>query len=208
MNNELQRTPEWYAKKVGKLGASDMKFAMDFNKTGKESQNRINLRYRILAERFTGELISIAFVNDAVRHGKTHEPIAKDTLMTLGYEIEDVGFIDHPTIKNLGASPDGLLEDGGVIEIKCPTTQTHLDWLLAGEIPEEHKPQMLAQLACTGRGWAEFISFDDRIKNPALRIFKRRYVPTFQEIKSVELAAIKFLNEVDDLQQLLMDAYS
>ena len=204
--NNYQRTSEWFSKRIGKLTASNMDIAMSFNKNGKESQERYNLKFRLLSERFTGETL-LQFTNDAMRHGIETEPVAKIVLEQLGYEIEDCGFISHPTIRNFGASPDGFLEDGGVLEIKCPTTQTHLQWLLSGEIPEQHKPQMIAQIACTGRGWAEFVSFDDRIDNPSLRIFKRRYEPSIEEIKIVESAASKFLWEVEKLQEFLLEAY-
>lgn len=203
--NEHQCNPQWFSKRLGKLTASSMEAAMNFNKNGKESQERINLKFRLVSERLTGD-VSSQFTNDAMRHGIETEPVAKAVLTELGYEIEDVGFITHPTIRNFGASPDGLLEEGGLLEIKCPTTETHLKWLLSGEIPEEHKPQMLAQLACTGRGWVDFVSFDDRIENPALRIFKRRYEPSINEIKEVEEAAIKFLREVDRMHEILIDS--
>lgn len=206
--NDQQRTREWFLKRVGKLTASNMESAMDFNKTGKESEKRANLKLVLIAERLTGEPSVTPFISKPMQHGIETESIAKNVLSQHGYKIEEIDFVDHPIIKKFGASPDGLLGDGGVLEIKCPNTETHIKWMMEGVVPEKHKPQMLAQISCTGRGWAEFVSFDDRIDDPALRLFIRRYEPSFEEIKAVEEAAKQFLWEVDKLHGLLLDAYS
>lgn len=204
--NEYQNTPEWFEKKIGKLSASNMFAALHITKDGKDYADRANLKMQILAERLTG-LITEHYVNDAMRWGKEQEPAAKDILCQLRYSIEDVGFIDHPIIVNFGASPDGLIESDGLVEIKCPTTQTHLRWLMEGVVPEEHKPQMLAQLACTGRKWVDFISFDPRVKSAAMRIFKRRYEPSPAEVMAIEVGANLFLAEISKMEELLGDAY-
>lgn len=204
--NEYQQTPEWFQARLGKLTASNMLAAMHITKDGSDYADRASLKLQILAERFTGQAVD-HFVNNAMRHGNEQEPVIKDILKQLGLPIEEIGFFEHHAILSFGASPDGLIEKEGLIEIKCPTSQTHLKWMMAGVVPEEHKPQMLAQIACTRRQWCDFISFDPRVTNPKLRIFKRRYTPMEAEIRSVEKAAVKFLQEVSALEQLLQDAY-
>ncbi|HNC11758.1 MAG TPA: YqaJ viral recombinase family protein [Cyclobacteriaceae bacterium] len=204
MNDSQQRTPEWYVNRLGKLTASYMDSALYFKKNGEESQERYNLKIQILSERLTG-LKAYTYENVYMKDGRDHEPIAKEILEQLGFPIQEVGLIDHPTIKMFGASPDALSDDDGLIEIKCPKTETHLKYMLRGVVPEEHKPQMLAQLACTGRKWVDFISFDPRIKDKAIQIFVRRYTPTPKEIEAVEKAAIQFLSEIDKMEYLIKD---
>ena len=95
-----------------------------------------------------------------------------------------------------GASPDGLIGADGAIEIKCPTSTTHLQWMLAGVVPEQHIYQMLWQMACSGRKWCDFVSFDPRMPE-GLRLFIRRFEPAKAEIKAIETQAIEFLLTVN-----------
>lgn len=192
----LQGSAEWHSARTGKLTASRMKYAMAFNKDGKESKDRADLKVEILCERMTDQ-VADHFVNPAMRWGTKTEPKAKEAYEELtGELIRNVGFFDHPTIEHCGASPDGLLGHDGLIEIKCPTSATHLQWRFSGVVPAEHKPQMILQLACTGRQWCEFVSFDPRMPE-AQQLFIRRYTPTVEEIAEVEKAARKFLAEIE-----------
>jgi hypothetical protein len=130
--------------------------------------------------------------------GIEKEPEAKAAYEAkTGRLITDVGFIDHPRIEFCGASPDGFVEDG-LIEIKCPTTATHVSWILDGGIPEEHKAQMTLQAAVTGRSWVDFVSYDPRMPEPQ-QLLIRRFYPTPAEIAEIESEAEKFLAEVDAL---------
>lgn len=200
-----QRTDEWYAAKLGKLGASNMCAAMAIKKDGGDYAERANLKMQILAERLTGKQVEVYITKD-MQWGIDNEPVAKSMLIDLGIDIQDVGFIDHPTIKDFGASPDGFSADG-LIEIKCPKSETHLKWMLSGVIPEENKPQMLAQMACTGRKWCDFVSFDPRMINPEFRLFALRFMPSPEEISQVELAAIRFLEELETMIVRLEKCY-
>ena len=187
----------WLSARAGKLTASRMRDAMDFLKSGAPSAKRTQLMRELLAERLTGHSVR-HYVTDAMQHGLEMEADA-----LAAYEAETgtfvlpAGFYDHPRIDNLGATPDGLLPDGGLIEAKCPTTATFVDWTMAGVVPDEHKPQMIVQIACTGRQWCEFVAYDPRIKDAKRRLFVRRYEPTADEIAAVESAAEAFLAELD-----------
>jgi len=132
--------------------------------------------------------------------GIDHEPLAKEKFENeTGILIQDVGFVPHPTIENFGASPDGLTSDGYLIETKCPSSTTHLKYLLDKDnIPEEYKPQMCVQALCTGRKKIWFVSYDPRFP-PKQQMFVKLYEPTQEELDAVEAAAIKFLAEVDEL---------
>jgi hypothetical protein len=166
-------------------------------KPKEDKAERKNLKIEILCERMTGDIVD-KFVNNAMSWGIEKEPEAKAAYEAkTGRLITDVGFIDHPRIEFCGASPDGFVEDG-LIEIKCPTTATHVSWILDGGIPEEHKAQMTLQAAVTGRGWVDFVSYDPRMPEPQ-QLLIRRFYPTPAEIAEIESEAEKFLAEVDAL---------
>ena len=208
MMDETQRGL-WLAERAGRLTASNMAAAMDFLKTGKPSAARTTLLKNILAERMTDESAR-HYVSPAMEHGLAYEDEAKmayetatGTLITDPWTVSHFGIFHHPRIEYFAASPDGCIDDDGLIETKCPQTSTHLGWLQDGVVPEQHKPQMLAQLACSGRKWCEFVSYDPRIKTPHLRLFIRRFTPTAEELANVEAAASQFLLEVDRAWELL-----
>jgi hypothetical protein len=178
-----------------------MKNAMKYLKGGGDASDRRNLKIEILCERLTGDIVD-KFVNQAMQWGIEKEPEAKEQYeQKTGRLIKDVGFVDHPKIEFCGASPDGLVDEG-LIEIKCPTTATHLNWILAGVVPDDHKPQMCLQALCTGRPWVDFVSYDPRMPE-ANRLFVRRYTPTAEELAEVEAEAVKFLGEVEEMFEQL-----
>ena len=193
--NKLQGNGAWFNARTGKLTASRMKNAMKYLKGGADSADRRNLKIEILCERLTGDIVD-KFVNQAMQWGIDKEPEAKEQYeLKTGRLIKDVGFVDHPKIEFCGASPDGLVDEG-LIEIKCPTTATHLNWILAGVVPDDHKPQMCLQALCTGRPWVDFVSYDPRMPE-ANRLFVRRNTPSTEELAEVEAEAVKFLQEVE-----------
>lgn len=193
-----QQSAEWFQQRIGKLTASNMAAAMDYLKNGTPSAKRKDLQVQILAERMT-DIIREVYVNEAMLWGVEQEANAKLIYTQhTGIGIMPAPFCAHPKIENFGASPDGLIGSDGLLEVKCPTSTTFLKWVMAGVVPDEHKPQMLAQLACTGRKWVEFVAFDPRMPEKR-RLFIRRYKPEKAEIEAVEAAAIKFLDEVETM---------
>lgn len=179
---------------------------MDVLKNGNPSAKRSQLMRELLAERVTGESVR-HYVTDAMQWGLEREAEALAAYEAeTGVFVTPTGFYDHPRIEWCGATPDGLLPDGGLIETKAPTTPTFVDWCMAGVVPEEHKPQMTMQLACTGRTWCEFVAYDPRIKNPRKRLFIRRYEPTADDIAKVEEAAVQFLIELDAMFEAFTQA--
>lgn len=186
----------WLSARCGKLTASRMADAMDMTKAGKPSAARIKLMHEILAERMTGDSVS-HYVTPFMQWGLEQEPHAKAAFeAATGSLLEPCGFIDHPEIDNFGATPDALLDDDAIVEFKCAQTTTHIAWKLAGVVPEQHRPQMLVQLACTGRTRAVFCSFDPRVP-PKSQLFIREWTPTREEVAAVEKAARDFLAEVE-----------
>jgi putative phage-type endonuclease len=189
-----QQTPEWFLARVGKATASRVKDIVAKTKTG-VSASRKNYAVELALERLTGSKKE-GFTNAAMQHGIDQEPIAK-----LAYEsrtgrlIEDVGFIDHPTIPMSGASPDGLVSEG-LIEIKAPNSATHLENLVRGSADPEYLPQMYWQMAVTGRPWCDFVSFDPRFPEH-LQLAIYRVNTDAQKIKELENEVSQFLTEVD-----------
>lgn len=205
MNFAPQGSGAWLNQRVGCLTASRMADAMAMLKSDKPSESRNKLMIEILAERMTGDAAP-HFVNDAMRWGIEQEPHAKSAYEAASGNLLDAcGFIPHPSIEYFGSSPDSLLDDDAVVEFKCPTSTTHVGWLLAGVMPEQHKPQVLAQLACTQRTRAVFVSFDPRM--PVKRqLFIKEWTPDPAEIAAVEGAAREFLRELDAMFQQLAEA--
>lgn len=191
-----QGTTEWLRERIGCLTASRMADAMAFSAKGIPLEARRKYMIELIAERMTDTMAS-RFVNSAMEWGIITEPAAKDTYEQItGQFIENCGFAFHDLIEYCGASPDGLLGHDGLIEIKCPNTETHLKWVLDGVVPDQHKPQMLLQLAVTQRKWCDFMSYDPRLPEPT-SIFIKRFEPTAEEITAVEIHAANFLEELE-----------
>lgn len=201
--NPFQQDGTWWNDRLGKLTGSRMAAAMNFLKSGKESSERENLRYEVVAERITNTFADKYMTSD-MQWGVEQEAAAKEAFETLtGLMVKDVGFIDHPSIDYCGVSPDGFVSDGCLIEIKCPKTKTHMKYVANQAIPPEYKPQMLLQSACTGKDiW--FVSYDPRM-GEGKDLFIKKYVPTPEELAEVEAAAEKFLAECDALFEFFND---
>ena len=157
-----QSSEEWFAARLGKVTASRLSDVLATIKTG-EAAARANYRIELVAERLTGKSTP-GFTSAAMQWGVECEPMARSAYETeTGLIVTEVGFVDHPTIAMAGASPDGLVGDDGLIEIKCPETKTHIETLTSKKAPSKYIPQMQWQMACTGRQWVDFVSFDPRI---------------------------------------------
>jgi putative phage-type endonuclease len=186
----------WLSERCGYLTASRMAAALSYLKNGQPAKERQQLMYELLAERSTGENARHV-VTDAMLWGTEHEDEAVDLFVEqTGRDVKLSRFYTHPEIEYFGATPDRELDDG-LIEVKCPTTATFIEWRLAGVVPERHKPQMCAQLLCSGKSWCGFIAYDPRMKDERLWLFMRKYEPTLEELTRVKEGAIAFLTELD-----------
>ena len=183
-----QRTDEWFQARLGHVTASRVSDAI----AGKDTATRRNYMVQLIAERLTGQQQE-SFTNAAMQWGTETEPLARAAYQAEHDLVEEVGFIKHPSIEWFGASPDGVVGEG-IIEIKCPSSTTHLDWILGKKSPAKHQPQMMAQLAVTGKKWCDFVSFDPRLPEH-LRLFVVRFQPTQEAIKDLESKVQDFLNE-------------
>ena len=201
MSYLVQGTGQWLAARAGRLTGSRMREATERLKNGKYAQSRDNLLKELLAERLTGDSVR-HYVSPEMLHGIATEPIAKaEYEEEYGVILRPALFYEHPTIDNFGATPDALLGDDTVVEIKCPKTTTHIGYCGLEDVPEAYKPQILTQLACTKRTRAIFISFDPRIKGPK-RMSVRDWEPDPAEIEAIECEAREFLAELDHMFEI------
>jgi putative phage-type endonuclease len=197
-----QRSDNWHKARLGKLTASRVSDAISMLKTGAEAEKRINYRLELASERLTGRRTEM-FENHFMRWGTEYEPMARLVYaQRVGEIVSEIGFVDHPELDWAGASPDGLIDDDGLIEIKCPSSQTHITYLTERKIPTKYQNQMAWQLICTQRKWCDFVSFDPRMPDE-LQLMIVRYEPSADELRELESKARDFLQTVDDLMNKL-----
>lgn len=198
--NPFQRTAEWLQERCGCLTASRAAAAFAVSaKTGKPMKSRQDLIDALVAERATGEAQSTG-TTWAMQWGIDHEGEAREAYEAeTGRMVDLVGFVHHPSIPWLGASPDGLVGDDGLVEIKCPATTTHLRRIVAGVPAPEYLLQMDVQLICTGRKWCDYVDYDPRLaaRHPEAVLFVKRYEPAPERLQATLEACKAFLAEVD-----------
>lgn len=200
----IQGTDEWVKARLGKVTASRISHMMAKTPSGSGwGASRANLMAALISERLTGEP-SDGYMSGPMARGKEVEAEARTAYAFLqDVTVEQIGFVPHPNIAMAGASPDGLVGDDGLVEIKCPNTNTHIDTLLGEVVPTKYVQQIQWQLACTGRQWCDFVSYDNRLP-PSMSMFVRRVHRVNAHIESLEIAAMVFLSETDKkLRELL-----
>lgn len=191
----IQGSPEWFAARCGKVTASRVSDVMARIKSG-WGASRTNYAAELIAERLTGATAP-SFTNAAMQWGTDQEPFARQAYaQRFGVDVFEVGFIDHPEVSMSGASPDGYVGEAGMVEIKCPQTATHLDALLSGGVPDKYEVQMQWQMACAGREWCDFVSFDPRLP-PSMRLFVQRVPRDVSRILELETEVQAFIREID-----------
>ena len=188
---------EWNDRRCGKITASRMS---DVIAKG-EGVSRARYCAELASARMTGKPHRSTFSSDAIDHGNAYEAVARMMYeIKNGVMVEGDGktFIDHPFVKNSGMSPDGLINDDGMVEIKCPSTHVFIEYKLAGEVPSVYRSQIVWQLACSRRKWCDFVAFDPDMPED-YGFIQIRFIPTEKEIKDMEFEVIKFNLEVEDL---------
>lgn len=196
-----QGSETWLQARLGRVTASRVADVIATTRGG-WGASRKNYAAELLAERLTGTPAE-RYTNAAMQHGIDTEPQAR-----AAYEfyrdvtVTEVGLIAHPTIGMAAASPDGLVGDDGLVEIKCPNTATHIETLLKAGVDGKYVTQMQFQMACTGRQWVDFVSYDPRMPE-ALSLFVRRFKRDDAMIEELEAAVIEFLAELDNTEAAL-----
>jgi putative phage-type endonuclease len=188
-----QGSPEWFKERYGNASASRIADVIAKTKSG-YSASRENYLTQLVLERFG--IFEETYTNEHMLHGTETEPYARAAYeLKNNVMVNEVGYVLHPSIAKSGASPDGQINNG-LIEIKCPISKTHFEYLLGERVPPKHIPQMAWQMACTGADWVDFISFDNRVPE-GLQYFEVRYKRDDEYIKMLEEEVTKFLVEVE-----------
>lgn len=191
-----QRSADWYAARCGSLGASQIADAIATSRDGKSAgSTSINLRAKLVVERLTG-IQEDGFKSAAMQHGIDNEDAAR-----MAYEartgdfVTETGLHKHPAIEGTHASPDGLVGDDGLIEIKCPNSATHIETIKAAKIATKYLYQMQWQMRCTDRQWCDFVSYDPRMPE-GLRLWIKRVERDDQLLAELEAKVTAFLEGV------------
>lgn len=200
-----QGTDAWHAARLGRVTASRVADIVARTKSG-YSTSRAGYMAELICERLTGKPAGSIFVNSDMQRGNDLEPIARALYeVTHDKSVQQVGFVLHPTLEWAGASPDGLVDEAGLLEIKAPRPHVHLDYLETGKPPTQYRPQMAWQCACTGREWVDFVSYCEPMPDD-LQLFVVRYVPEPAYLEEIEAEVVKFLAETEErlakIQQL------
>lgn len=200
-----QGSPEWHAERAGKATASRIADVVARTKSG-YGASRKNYAAQLVTERLTGQTES-SYVNAAMQHGIDTEAEARDAYaFSTDAEVSEIAFVPHPTIEMSGASPDGMVGDDGLVEIKCPNSAQHIETLLTGKVPDKYVIQMQWQMACTGRKWCDFVSYDNRLPG-AMHLFIQRVDRDDERIAELETEVIDFLAEVRETVASLKSKY-
>ena len=200
-----QGTPEWLQARCGLITASKISDVMSKGRGSAPSATRATYMGQLIAERLTGNPTA-GFSNSSMDWGTETEPQARaEYTMRTGNMVDEVGFVPHPTLGKAGASPDGLVATDGLVEIKCPNTATHITSLLGGSIKGGYRLQMQWQMACTGRKWCDFVSFDPRMPDD-MAYHCTRVGRDNDEIAAITTAISAFEAELEALITNLKDA--
>jgi putative phage-type endonuclease len=190
----IQGSVEWHLARLGMVTASRVADVIATTKSG-WGASRANYMAELVAERLTG-VPADSYSSPAMKWGTETEPLARAAYQFYAdAEVVEVGFVKHPADIDSGASPDGLIGTLGLVEIKCPNTATHIDTLLGQKVPSKYVTQMQWQMACTGRQWCDFASFDPRMPEH-LRLFVKRLERDQVEIDRLEGLVRAFLMEL------------
>lgn len=207
MNTVLceQGGAEWLEIRTGKVTASEVADATSYLKrksngkeVGESSGTRESYKAALAAEILSGRA-SEHYVSRHMERGTALEPEAR-----ILYEsrnnvmVQEVGFVIHPTIERSGASPDGLIGNEGGLEIKAPKLETHIKYIFAGVLPPEYEPQVMWNMACTGRQWWDFASYCPEMPE-SMRLFQVRVYRDEMRVAELEQGVRKVLEEVDEM---------
>ncbi|WP_336288615.1 lambda exonuclease family protein [Bartonella sp. CB60] len=204
-----QRTAQWFQARLGKVTASNIYSVINKTAKGLPTSKYDDYKIKLITERLTGET-SPYYESEDMRWGIEHEDDAiEEYSFIYDANVTKCGFVPHPTIAMAGASPDGLIGEHGLIEIKCPKSTTHIRFFMDHEIKPEYSAQMQFQMACTGRKWCDFVSYDPRFTDQSshLRLKICRVHRDEEQIEHINKAVEAFLEEIEqDMQQILTKA--
>lgn len=198
-----QGSSAWLFERVGHCTSSRFADVMALKKDGKPKAERAHYLWELVIERLTGNP-SDHWTSSAMLWGTENEPFARMAYEArTGRLVEKVGFIKHPTVMFLGGSPDGLIDEDGGFEAKCPfNSENHLLTLRDG-MPEEHIAQVQGGMWINNREWWDFASFDPRMPQH-LQLYVQRIARDEKYIDKLQESIGAFLEEVAEQQAKFM----
>jgi hypothetical protein len=200
----IQGSPEWIEARLGRVTSSGVSAVLSKGRNGGIPITRNNYMDDLIAERMLGRPMDRIYMNDSMSWGTACEAEARTFYaLTRDVDVEQVGFIDHPTIPMAGCSPDGLIGEDGFVEIKSPNTDTHLETCRKGTVPSKYIKQVLWQAACMpSRKWVDFCSYDPRLEDRSKRLFRKRLdLEEYREdIAQLEDAVRQFLADMEPVE--------
>lgn len=201
MTTVTQGSEAWHLMRLGKITASRVNDVVAMIKTG-EAATRADYRIELVCERLTGKPTE-GFTNSHMERGIELEPFARTAYeIATATFVDQVAFVDHPRLKNTGASPDGLVGNDGLIEIKCPAVKTHIKTLVDKKAPSKYMNQMQWQMACTKRLWVDFVSYCPELPEN-MQLFVKRVERDNGIIAELEAKVLEFDEEVEAVIQQL-----
>lgn len=202
--NPQQESEAWMSARAGNFTASRSADLMAKTRSG-PSASRANLLALLAVERLTGECVQ-TYQNGAMARGVELEAEARDAYaFTRGVAVQESGYIASADMPHTGCSPDGLLGDDGMLEIKCPASmQKHLDALRTGAHAVEYRWQLQHQMMVTGRAWVDATSYDPRFPD-ALQLAVTRVARDEKAIDELRAEIIAADAEVETILSELHD---
>ena len=195
-----QGSPEWFAVRLGMVTASNFATAISKGKGSAASVGRKKLMVKLAVERERGTpLLEESYSNKAMEQGSETEQEAREYYEDLHGPVLQVGFIERD--EDVGCSPDGLVGDDGMLEIKCPFSTTHAQYILAGKMPTDYIAQVQGQLWVAERKWCDFFSFDPRSRRK--KVFRVRVYRDENYIKDLHIKIIMFVNDMKEMYEKL-----
>lgn len=195
--NCIQGSEEWIEARIGLATGSKFKVLQAKASKGSTVRGKTSKDYmkQLAAERLTG-LPCVSYKDANMDWGTDNEAGARVVYQAIyGVTVDEVGFVQLDD--NVGVSPDGLVGDDGMIEIKCPKTTTHIDTILRNKVPAEYIPQIQGNMWVCDRQWCDFISFDPRMKST--RIWVIRVERDQKYIDNLKREVIGFVLELKEL---------
>jgi len=199
--NAPQGTEEWLKKRLGKITGSTIHKIMSAKEN---SSTRSKLLQDLTLERISGSPTK-NIVTGPMARGLELESEARKAYELVNKKVILTGFIDHPSIKQAGASPDGLVGEDGLIEIKCLNIKNHNDIVKKQTLPKQYNLQIQFQLACTNREWCDFVAYHPESDHP---LYVKRVLPEYVLIKEIHEKAIIFVGEVEEKYRAMKERNS
>ena len=199
--NAPQGTEEWLKKRLGKITGSTIHKIMSLKEN---SSTRAKLLQDLTLERISGSPTK-NIVTGPMARGLELESEARSAYELKNQKVILTGFIDHPTIKEAGASPDGLVGEDGLIEIKCLNIKNHNEIVNKQNLPKQYNLQIQFQLACTNRAWCDFVAYHPESDHS---LYVKRVLPEYDLIKEIHEKAIIFVGEVEEKYRAMKERNS